>query len=175
MDYILGGPIALGTFIDGMTHRLDLPWIQSFLLASLPSPVMRLFGVTEPIAVTQWYVPIRVDGVTNVGTIVWELYRLLDIGGMVIWLTFAGLIASLLLIFALRYASLPLQALAAHVMSLITLSFFANYLKLWTPWEYGFWMLVVATLISPVGTTRRSSSQGVAELPNSQRARPQEG
>lgn len=144
IDYVVGGPIALGIFLDSLPEGLEDFSFSSIFFPMLPDAITSLFAEKPQIA---WSVNINENGgMNNTGTLFWSLYFFLGWGGVVLWSIIVGSFTSWLFFFAKKKRNFVRVGLLSHIMAILLLTFFGDYFNLWTPWEWAFWIVITPVI-----------------------------
>jgi oligosaccharide repeat unit polymerase len=144
IDYVVGGPIALGIFLDSLPEGLGDFSFSSIFFPTLPDVITSLFAEKPQIA---WLVNINENGgMNNTGTLFWCLYFFLGWGGVVLWSIIVGSFTSWLFFFAKKKKNFVRVGLLSHIMAILLLTFFGNYFYLWAPWEWAFWIVITPVI-----------------------------
>lgn len=146
LDYIVGGFINLGEKIKYLPASFGEINLSSFIFISTPKIISHWLGISLEYTV-KGFEFIRMNHVSNVGTIFYYTYEILGYVGTLLFMTILGFLSGSIFLFALYSRNDSAKILTAHVFAVLMLSsFFGNYFNFVAPWEYGLWIVVWSSL-----------------------------
>lgn len=140
-DYLVGGSITLGYFLRGYEN-----YLSPDIVFTVPLNVIRFitgeFNYVNPII--PFFVPIASQFAVknNTGTIFTTLYMCLGFYGSLIFMMVMGLLIYTIYNLALSKRGIVLSLLSAHLLGILTLSFFGYHFHLLPLWEVGISMII---------------------------------
>lgn len=146
--YLIGGPIALGVFLDG--YEYSLSWKAMF---QVPINIYRwLSGSHNFYRISENavdYVSIGDKKITNVGTMFEIVYRCIGFQGSILFMVVLGILVYVIYNLALKRKTIFLLLLSSWLLSILTLcGFFGYYFNLLMIFEVSFDIIFILFLIS---------------------------
>lgn len=145
-DYVVAGPITLGSFLKLPEHSLPANIIYTVPIniynfmagsANYVNPIIKYF---QPIS-SDFAIP------NNTGTMFAPLYLCLGQWGALIFMTVLGLCSHLLYNLAFKQNSIVLIFLSSHLLAMLTVSFFGYHFHLLSLWEIAVAMILTGMII----------------------------
>jgi len=147
-NYLIGGPIALGIFLNG--YEYSLSWKAMF---QVPINIYRwLSGSHNFYRISENavdFVSIGDKKITNVGTMFETVYRCIGFQGSILFMAVLGILVYVIYNLALKKKTILLLLLSSWLLSILTLcSFFGYYFNLLMIFEVSFDIIFILFLIS---------------------------
>lgn len=146
-DYIVAGPITLGSFL-----KFPENYLPTEIVFTAPINICRFISGSRDfiIPIIKNFFPLssNISIPNNTGTMFATLYLCLGYYGSLIFMALLGILVYLIYNISFKTNSIILNLLSSQFLAILTVSFFSYYFSMLLLWEVGIGMIITPILLS---------------------------